>query len=97
MKVHVHSEQFDGAWHAACGRGSDAVPPLVFEATPRERRCAFCDRDWFPHGQPEWHLSHAQRMLAAHLTTETTLDARCPTCGEDGGTSCGIPNCGLLS
>jgi len=23
-------------------------------------------------------------------------DGRCPTCGEDGGTSCGIPNCGLL-
>ena len=21
---------------------------------------------------------------------------RCPTCGEDGGTSCGMPNCGLL-
>ena len=20
----------------------------------------------------------------------------CPTCGEDGGTSCGMPNCGLL-
>ena len=23
-------------------------------------------------------------------------DDRCPTCGEDGGTSCGMPNCGLL-
>lgn len=24
-------------------------------------------------------------------------DGRCPTCGEDGGTSCGMPNCGLLT
>ena len=24
-------------------------------------------------------------------------DGRCPTCGEDGGTSCGMPNCGLLA
>jgi hypothetical protein len=24
-------------------------------------------------------------------------DSRCPTCGEDGGTSCGTPNCGLLA
>ena len=24
-------------------------------------------------------------------------DSRCPTCGEDGGTSCGMPNCGLLA
>lgn len=24
-------------------------------------------------------------------------DGACPTCGEDGGTSCGAPNCGLLS
>lgn len=23
-------------------------------------------------------------------------DGGCPTCGEDGGTSCGMPNCGLL-
>jgi hypothetical protein len=23
-------------------------------------------------------------------------DSACPTCGEDGGTSCGMPNCGLL-
>ena len=22
---------------------------------------------------------------------------KCPTCGEDGGTSCGMPNCGLLA
>ena len=27
-------------------------------------------------------------------TDEDTED--CPTCGEDGGTSCGMPNCGLL-
>jgi hypothetical protein len=24
-------------------------------------------------------------------------DGRCPTCGENGGTSCGMPNCGLLT
>lgn len=24
-------------------------------------------------------------------------DGRCPTCGEDGGTSCGAPNCGMLA
>lgn len=23
-------------------------------------------------------------------------DGRCTTCGEDGGTSCGMPNCGIL-
>jgi hypothetical protein len=24
-------------------------------------------------------------------------DSRCPTCGEDGGTSCGMPNCGFIT
>ncbi len=24
-------------------------------------------------------------------------DTRCPTCGNDGGTSCGVPSCGLLT
>ena len=35
--------------------------------------------------------SHAEMCSAAHD------DGRCPTCGEDGGTSCGMPNCGLLA
>jgi hypothetical protein len=34
----------------------------------------------------------AEACGAAHADD----DDRCPTCGEDGGTSCGMPNCGLL-
>lgn len=68
-KVHLHDEQFDGAMHAWCGRGATAVHEHVFEATPPTERCAFCDREWFPHGQPDWHLKAAQ---AAHPQPTTT-------------------------
>lgn len=36
--------------------------------------------------------AHAEMCGAAHGD-----DGSCPTCGEDGGTSCGMPNCGLLT
>lgn len=70
MKVHVHEEQFDGAWHTACGRGADAVSTLVFEATPHERRCRLCERHWFPFGgyQPDWHHRGAQQTLREQLS-----------------------------
>lgn len=58
-KVHIHSEQFDGAWHPWCGRGNTAVAEDEFEATAPELRCVACDREWFPNGQPDWHLQAA--------------------------------------
>lgn len=63
-KVHLHSEQFDGVAHAWCGRGTTAVPSDVFEATSPEKRCVYCDREWFPHGQPDWHFKYAMKTLA---------------------------------
>lgn len=65
MRVHLHSEQFDGHPHPWCGRGSKAVTEKEFEATAPELRCALCDREWFPNGQPDWHLKQAQAALAA--------------------------------
>jgi hypothetical protein len=59
VKVHRHEEQFDGGMHAWCGRGDTAVLPEQFEATPQALRCAICDRDWFPRGQPDWHYRQA--------------------------------------
>jgi hypothetical protein len=56
MKVHVHSEQFDGHPHPWCGRGETAVPEDVFARTPYKMRCKVCDRDQFPYGQPQWHF-----------------------------------------
>jgi hypothetical protein len=35
----------------------------------------------------------AEACGAAHADD----DGRCLACGEDGGTSCGMPNCGLLA
>lgn len=63
MKVHNHTEQFDGAMHAWCGRGNTAVPSDQFEATDPALRCAACSRDWFPNGQPGWHLKQAQAVV----------------------------------
>ncbi len=65
MKIHLHDEQFDGHPHAWCGRGSTAVPSDVFEATEPALRCALCDREWFPYGQPDRHRKHAANRLAA--------------------------------
>jgi hypothetical protein len=62
-KVHNHSEQFDGAWHSVCGRGKTAVSSDQFEGTPPAQRCVYCERDWFPNGQPDWHLKQAQERL----------------------------------
>jgi hypothetical protein len=54
-----------------------------------------------------WHLQCLDKSIAiikAELASpDATVkpeddkeDSRCPTCGEDGGTSCGAPNCGFL-
>ena len=50
------------------------------------------------------HLEACEAYKASAIQALNTLDAwtqeddsRCPTCGEDGGTSCGMPNCGLLA
>ena len=59
-KIHLHDDQFDGVPHPLCGRGATAVVSDQFEATNPELRCQFCDREWFPRGQPDWHLEHAQ-------------------------------------
>ncbi|MHB1125255.1 MAG: hypothetical protein ACYC0T_21405 [Ramlibacter sp.] len=64
-KTHLHDEQFDGAPHPWCGRGNSAVSPEVFEATAPELRCKACDREWFPNGQPDWHLKAAQQRTVA--------------------------------
>lgn len=63
MKVHVHSEQFDGHPHSWCGRGATAVPWSEFEATDPKLRCALCDAYWFPTGQPDWHFEQAKKTL----------------------------------
>lgn len=63
MKVHLHETQFDGAPHPLCGRGNTAVTEEVFEATAPALRCQYCDREWFPHGQPDWHFEAALRQL----------------------------------
>lgn len=62
-RVHLHVEQFDGAQHSWCGRGTTAAPTDVFEATPSADRCKLCERDWFPNGQPDWHLKQAQERV----------------------------------
>ena len=64
MKVHIDSEQFDGQPHPMCGRGSTAVDSDQFEATDPHMRCTHCDREWFPRGQPDWHLKGAKERLA---------------------------------
>lgn len=63
MKVHLHDEQFDGHPHPWCGRGTVAVSSLWFEATEPAQRCKICEREWFPHGQPEWHQQQAARRI----------------------------------
>lgn len=65
QKIHLHDEQFDGAAHAWCGRGSSAVAPARFEATAPAIRCKVCEKEWFPRGQPDWHLRAAQTKVAS--------------------------------
>jgi hypothetical protein len=68
MKIHIHSEQFDGAMHPQCGRGSTALPADAFEAAEPAARCALCARYWFPNGQPDWHLKQAQKRAESPTT-----------------------------
>ena len=57
-KVHLHSEQFDRALHAECGRldkpskwgDGRIVTEEEFEATPRVNRCKLCAMRYWPHG-----------------------------------------------
>lgn len=63
-KAHLHSEQFDGHAHSACGRGTLAVSQEVFAATPSTERCTRCERDEFQHGQPDWHAQQAKAKIA---------------------------------
>lgn len=58
MKVHLHSEQFDGWLHAECGAG-DWEPPNIrcldaeeFEKLPDEKRCKKCSAYWWLGGGP---------------------------------------------
>ena len=49
-------------------------------------------------------LEHLEKLIDMAFQVYPNLDIDsgwattegCPTCGEDGGTSCGDPNCGLL-
>ena len=63
-KLHLHTEQFDGHMHAWCGRGDTALYEGQFNATDRERRCKLCEREQFPHGQPDWHLLQSKAVDA---------------------------------
>jgi hypothetical protein len=69
-RVHLHSEQFDGHAHPSCGRGSTAAPRLQFEAADPAQRCKYCEREWFPLGQPEWHHRQAQEELKKEVSRE---------------------------
>lgn len=61
MKIHMHSEQFDGHLHAACCRfPHDPAPgePIaqfivdeeVFSELPRVKRCYYCTQINWPKG-----------------------------------------------
>lgn len=53
-KIHLHSEQFDGYLHAACGRADETARILTdddFEAAPEADICAYCAREYCPHGR----------------------------------------------
>lgn len=67
MKVHNHSEQFDGAMHSVCGQGSVIISSDDFEGYPRDMRCKHCERDWFPNGQAQWHWEQANKAYMARL------------------------------
>lgn len=73
MKVHRHDDQFDGHWHAWCGRGSTAVGELEFEATDPKLRCFYCDRDWFPYGQPDCHLKSSKEKFHDQSRVDKTV------------------------
>jgi hypothetical protein len=50
---------------------------------------------WQEGGADRHAAKQALKVLDDWMRDED--DGRCPTCGEDGGTSCGNPNCGLLA
>ena len=57
MKIHLHVEQFDGHMHSNCGRSElKVVSQDEFEATESRLRCKFCEKYWFPNGQPDSHF-----------------------------------------
>lgn len=54
-KAHLHSEQFDGHLHTACGRAGNEERVRIlteddFAKLPRAERCAYCTNIEFPHG-----------------------------------------------
>jgi hypothetical protein len=60
MKIHLHSEQFDGAWHAECGAMDEdiasgrIVGERAFEKLPKAKRCRKCAKSHWPWGgEPE--------------------------------------------
>ena len=67
-KIHHHESQLDEHRYARCGRVPADHPSILldadFEAADPSTRCAICARDWFPDGQPTWHLLLAQEALA---------------------------------
>ena len=60
MKIHLHSEQFDGYLHAACGcldlHPDDGENIILdedrFDAAASCMRCRKCEREMYPHGVP---------------------------------------------
>lgn len=63
-KIHLHDDQFDGHAYPWCGHNGEAVTSKKFEATKPELRCKICEREWFPHGQPDWHYQASVKQLA---------------------------------
>lgn len=75
-KLHHHESQLDEHRYARCGRVPADHPSILldaaFEAADPSQRCRICDRDWFPYGQPAWHLEQAQRAAAFSTPTKDT-------------------------
>jgi len=69
-KVHLHEEQFDGHLHSWCGRNGKVAGIDEFEATDQKLRCYFCERNWFPRGQPDWHKVAAAERVALQKDAE---------------------------
>lgn len=62
-------------------------------AAPYKPACWACDGT----GTVKTSSNGSGLIEAECLACSDGDDGRCPTCGEDGGTSCGMPNCGLLA
>jgi hypothetical protein len=67
-RVHIGHTDSDTCG-GLCGRGSQkcerdiVVNEECFEGWPREERCTYCEANWFPKGQPDWHWSIANACL----------------------------------